>query len=172
MPSQRQADTHPLEHRFSGENPVRTLLYLYKGQRRQLLLATLCFIIKHSPVWLMPAITADVVSMVADSAHHSAGDLTRSCIFLAVILAQNIPLHYAYVWSLSRAARTMETRLRSALCRRLQHLSIDYYARQSAGALGSKVLRDVESVEQLTRVIFDGGLAATINIVFALISTG
>jgi len=172
MPSPRQDAAHPLEHRFSGEHPIRTLLYLYSGQRRQLLLATLCFIIKHSPVWLMPAITADVVSMVADSAHHHAADLTRSCIFLGLILAQNVPFHYAYVGSLSRAARTMETRLRSALCRRLQHLSIDYYARQSAGALGSKVLRDVESVEQLTRVIFDGGLAATINIVFALIITG
>ena len=45
-----------------------------------------------------------------------------NALVLAVILAQNIPLHYAYARALSRAARTTETRLRSALCRRLQHL--------------------------------------------------
>jgi len=91
---------------------------------------------------------------------------------LVVILAQNVPLHYVYARALSRAARTMETTLRSALCRRLQHLSIGYYAKQSAGVLQAKVVRDVEAIEQLTRVLFDGGLACLVNIVFALIITG
>lgn len=164
--------THPLEHRFSGENPLRTLLFLYRGQRRRLVLATLCFVVKHSPVWLMPAITADIISIVARGGAEATSQLMGRSIFLIFILAQNPPLHYAYVWLLSRAARTMEIGLRSALCRRLQHLSIDYYARQSAGALQSKVLRDVEAIEQLTRVLFDGGLSCLINIVFALIITG
>lgn len=172
MPSGSIADAHPLEHRFSGENPLRTLLFLYRGQRRRLVLATLCFVVKHSPVWLMPAITADIISLVARGGEHAAATLMQRSIFLILILAQNPPLHYAYVWLLSRAARTTEIGLRSALCRRLQHLSIDYYARQSAGALQSKVLRDVEAIEQLTRVIFDGALSCVINIVFALLMTG
>ena len=151
---------------------MRTLLYLYQGQRGQLALASLCFVIKHSPVWLMPAITANIVDMVAQPARHSRGELWMNALVLAVILAQNIPLHYAYARALSRAARTTETRLRSALCRRLQHLSIGYYARHSAGVLQTKVLRDVEAIEQLTRVLFDGGLACLVNIVFALIITG
>ena len=162
----------PLEHRFSGEHPLRTLLYLYQGQRRQLAVASLCFVIKHSPVWLMPAITANIVDIVAQPARHPRGELWTNAFVLAVILAQNIPVHYAYARLLSRAARTMETRLRSALCRRLQHLSIGYYARQSAGALQTKVLRDVEAIEQLTRVLFDSGLSCLVNIVFALIITG
>jgi ATP-binding cassette subfamily B protein len=162
----------PLEHRFSGENAMRTLLYLYRGERRQLALASLWFVIKHSPVWLMPAITANIVDIVAQPARHSRGELWMNALVLAVILAQNIPLHYAYARALSRAARTTETRLRSALCRRLQHLSIGYYAKHSAGVLQTKVLRDVEAIEQLTRVLFDGGLACLVNIVFALIITG
>ena len=134
--SARPGDTrHPLEHRFSGEHPLRTLLYLYRGQRRQLATASLCFVIKHSPVWLMPAITANIIDIVAQPARHARGELWINALVLAVILAQNVPLHYAYARLLSRAARTMETRLRSALCRRLQHLSIGYYARHSAGAL-------------------------------------
>lgn len=172
MPTGSLAEAHPLEHRFSGEKPSRTLLYLYQGQRRRLVLATLCFVVKHSPVWLMPAITADIISIVARGGPGATAELLRHSLFLVVILVQNPPLHYAYVWLLSRAARTMETGLRSALCRRLQHLSIDYYVRQSAATLQTKVLRDVEAIEQLTRVLFDGGLSCIINIVFALIITG
>ncbi len=172
MPARSEANRHPLERRFSGENPARTLLYLYRGQGRQLLLATLCFVIKHSPVWLMPAITASIVDIVAQPARHRPSELWIDAVVLVVILAQNVPIHYAYARALSRASRTMEVQLRSALCRRLQHLSIGFYSRQSAGALQTKVVRDVESIDQLTRVLFDGGLACLVNIVFALVITG
>lgn len=170
--SARPDSRYPLDHRFSGEHPFRTLLYLYQGQRGQLVIASLCFVVKHSPVWLMPAITANIVDIVAQPARHARRELWIDALVLVVILAQNIPLHYAYARALSRAARTTETRLRSALCRRLQHLSIGYYARQSAGVLQAKVVRDVEAIEQLTRVLFDSGLACLVNIVFALIITG
>jgi len=163
---------HPLEHRFLGEHPLRTLAYLYHGQRGQLAVAVVCFIIKHSPVWVMPAVTANIVNIVSQPGRHSVSELWLNALVLVVILAQNVPLHYVYATALSRAARTVEIQLRSALCRRLQHLAIGYYARQSAGAIQTKVLRDVEAVEQLTRVIFDGGLSCLVNIVFALAITG
>jgi ATP-binding cassette subfamily B protein len=166
------SNLHPLEHRFSGEHPLRTLVYLYRGERRRLVVATIAFVIKHSPVWIMPAITANIVDIIANPQKHGPNELWRNAIVLLAIIAQNVPGHYVYVRSLSRAARSMEMRLRSSLCRRLQHLSIDYYARNSAGALQSKVLRDVEAVEQLTRVMFDAGLSCVTNIVFALLITG
>jgi ATP-binding cassette subfamily B protein len=172
MGAPSDTDHHPLDHRFSGEHPLRSLLYLYKGERRRLLLASLAYLVKHSPVWLFPVITADVVDIVARPEAHTPSDLWFNAVLLAVLLVQNIPLHYAFVRALSLAARTMETKLRSAICRRLQHLSIGYYAKQSAGALQAKVLRDVESVEQLTRVLFDGGLGCLTNIVFAVVVTG
>jgi ATP-binding cassette subfamily B protein len=171
--SPRAADeSHPLERRFSGEHPLRTLLFLYRGQRARLATASLCFAIKHSPIWLMPAITAGVVDIVARPDALSSHRLRVLGIVIAIVLAQNVPLHWAFMRALSVAARSMETQLRSALCRRLQHLSIGYYARHSAAALQTKVLRDVESIEQLTRTLFDGGLACVTNIVFALVMTG
>ncbi|MBE2215162.1 MAG: ABC transporter ATP-binding protein [Opitutaceae bacterium] len=171
MASTANDTAHPLDRRFSGEHPLRTLLFLYRGQRGRLALASLLFTVKHSPMWLMPAITARVVDIVANPAAHSPRELWVNAAILAVVLAQNVPGHYGFVWALSTAVRTMETQLRSALCRRLQHLSIGYYARQSAAALQTKVLRDVESIEQLTRVLFDGGLSCATNILFALIIT-
>lgn len=167
----RFQDRHPLEHRFQGENPLRTLLYLYRGERGRLARGVVFYVIKHSPVWLMPLLTANIIDIIAQPAQHSAAELWQNALVLALLLVQNVPFHYLYVKNVSLAARTIETRLRSAICRRLQHLSIGFYATQSAGALQSKVLRDVEAIEQLTRTLFDAGLSALVNISFALIVT-
>ncbi|HYD39423.1 MAG TPA: ABC transporter ATP-binding protein [Anaeromyxobacter sp.] len=158
---------HPLE-RFSGRHPARTLARLYRQHLGSLALATFYFVIKHSPVWLMPAITAHIVDQVTRPTERSWRLVWLDAAALAVILVQNVPMHFAYVRRLSAASRSIETHLRAAICRQLQQLSIGYYARQSAGALQAKVLRDVEAVEQLTRNLFDVGLAALVNVVFAL----
>lgn len=164
-PSAPQLD--PLES-FSGEHPVRTLAHLYRQHLGSLALATAYFVVKHSPVWLMPALTAHVIDQVTRPTERSWHLLWIDAIALAVILVQNVPMHFAYVRRLSTVSRSIETDLRAAICRQLQQLSIGYFARQSAGALQSKVLRDVEGVEQLTRSLFDVGLAALVNVVFAL----
>jgi ATP-binding cassette subfamily B protein len=158
----------PLESGFSGAHPARTLAHLYRRHLGSLALATAYFVVKHSPVWLMPAITAHVVDQVTRPTPRSWRLLWIDAAALAVILVQNVPLHFAYVRRLSLASRSIETGLREALCRQLQQLSIGSFARQSAGALQAKVLRDVEAVEQLTRNLFDVGLAAVVNVVFAL----
>jgi len=160
-----------LERRFSGETPLRTLLFLYRSQRSRLALAALLYAIKHSPIWLMPVFTARVVDIVARPEAHALSELWFNAGIIAAILLQNIPGHYWFVHCLSTAARAIETQLRSALCRRLQHLSIGYYARQSAATLQTKVLRDVEAIEQLTRVLFDAGMSFITNIIFAVAVT-
>lgn len=129
------------------------------------------YIVKHSPVWMMPLITARVIDIIAQPDKHQLSELWWNAGLLLLILLQNIPINYLCVRSISEAARSIETRLRSAICRRLQHLSIGYYTRQSAGALQSKVLRDVESVEQFTRALYDTGLTGLINLVSALVVT-
>jgi ATP-binding cassette subfamily B protein len=162
----------PLEHRYAGERPLRTLAYLYGRQPRKIALAVLCFALKHSPAWLIPAIIANVVDVVANPALHHRSELWINAAVLAVVLLQNIPFNYLYVRLLSDAARGVEVDLRSALCRRLQHLSISYYTRKSAAALQTKVLRDVEAVDQLTRLLFEVALVALFNIGFAFVIIG
>jgi ATP-binding cassette, subfamily B, bacterial len=164
-------DDSPLERRFEGEHPFRTLLFLYRGERNRLLWGVLFFIVKHSPVWVMPLLTARIIDVVARPDDQTFTKLWWYSGVLLAIIVQNVPINYLCVRSISHAARSMETRLRSAICRRLQHLSIGYYARQSAGTLQSKVLRDVEAIEQLTRGLFDTGMTAFVNLGFALAVT-
>ncbi|HTX90048.1 MAG TPA: ABC transporter ATP-binding protein [Anaerolineales bacterium] len=159
------------ERNYQGENPILTFAYLYSDQRGRLLLAILLYFIKASPVWAMPLLTAHVIDLVTTGGPKALENLWLTALILAVMLLQNIPMHYLYVRQISQAVRTVGAQLRSAIVHRLQQLSIDYYKSHSAGRLQNKVLRDVESIEVLTRTLYDGGLGAFFAMVIAIITT-
>lgn len=163
-------NNHPLlEHRYQSKTPLRTLWLLFESDRLRLLLAAIVFIIKHSPVWLTPLLTANIIDVVVQ--HRPIAELWWSALLLVLFLFQNIPLHVIYMRELSTALRSMETRLRSVLSRQLQRLSIGYYTRASAGVLQTKVVRDVETIEQMVRQLSDGGLSAASSLIGALVIT-
>ncbi len=162
-------ELNPLERRYQGEHPLRTLWYLLEPERGHVARATVWFLIKHSPVWFMPVLTANIIDVVVQ--HRPIGELWGSALLLAILLLQNVPMHYLCARALSLATRAVETRLRSALCRRLQHLSIGYYARKSTGALQNKVVRDVETTVDMMRQLFIEGMTACTNLAVALTIT-
>ncbi|MBB2912624.1 ATP-binding cassette subfamily B protein [Streptosporangium becharense] len=155
-----------LDHRYRGEHPVRTLAYLFREDRLKLVVAVVAFLLKHSPVWLLPLVTANIVDVVAG--RRPVSQLWINTGVLLVLLLLNYPLHLVYVRCLHGAIRRMGTGLRSALCRRMQQLSIGYHSRVSAAVLQTKVIRDVESVEQTTQQTADTGLSALTTLVGGL----
>ncbi|MEW1692239.1 ABC transporter ATP-binding protein [Streptomyces sp. NPDC091265] len=159
-----------LDHRYRGENPVRTLSHLFRPDRGRLVLAILIFIVKHSPIWLLPLITATVLDVVVQ--HGPESELWQSTGILLFILVINYPLHQWYVRLLAGSIRRMGTNLRSALCRRMQQLSIGYHARVSSSVLQAKVVRDVESVEQMMQQSADMGFGAVVTLVGGLVVIG
>ncbi|WP_432186874.1 ABC transporter ATP-binding protein [Streptomyces sp. Tue6028] len=148
----------PLDHRYRGEHPIRTLAYLFRADRRRLAGAFVVFTVKHSPVWLLPLITAAIIDTVVQ--HRPIGRMWLSAGVILFILLVNIPLHLLYVRLLYGSVRRMGTDLRSALCTRMQQLSIGYHSRVSAGVLQAKVVRDVETVEQMVQQTAETGLGA------------
>ncbi|MFJ9038870.1 ABC transporter ATP-binding protein [Streptomyces sp. NPDC102406] len=159
-----------LDHRYRGEHPIRTLGHLFRPDRRRLLLAALLFVVKHSPIWLLPVITATVLDVVVQ--HGDQADLWQATGLLLFILVINYPLHQWYVRLLGGSIRRMGTTLRSALCRRMQQLSIGYHARVSSSVLQAKVVRDVEAVEQMVQQSSDMGLGAVTTLVGGLVMIG
>jgi ATP-binding cassette subfamily B protein len=148
----------PLDHRYRDEHPVRTLVYLFRPDRRRLAAAVGIFTVKHSPIWLLPLITASIIDTVVQ--HRPIAELWTSTGLIMVILLVNYPLHLLYVRLLYGSVRRMGTALRSALCTRMQQLSIGYHSRVSAGVLQAKVVRDVEAVEQMVQQTSETGLGA------------
>ena len=161
----------PLEVQFDGRRPWRTLLNLYWPERSVVMLAMLSYLFKASPLWVLPVVTANIVDVIAHRSEGGLRSLWINATIGAVSIVQNIPSAMFYVGFLSRAVRNVELRLRSALVRRLQMLSIGYHNRVNTAGLETKVLRDVESVEQLSRQIIDTGELAVVSILFALVVT-
>ena len=148
----------PLDHRYRDEHPIRTLAYLFRADRRRLAAAVVVFTVKHSPLWLLPLITASIIDTVVQ--HQPVDRLWWSTGIILFILLVNYPLHILYVRLLYGSVRRMGTALRSALCTRMQQLSIGYHSRVSAGVLQAKVVRDVETVEQMVQQTAETGLGA------------
>jgi ATP-binding cassette, subfamily B, bacterial len=161
----------PLEIQFDGRRPWRTLVNLYWPERRAVLLAMLAYLFKASPLWILPVVTANIIDVLAHRGDGGLRSLWINAAVGAVAIVQNIPSAMLYVNFLSRAVRNVELRLRSALVRRLQMLSIGYHNRVNTAALQTKVLRDVESIEQLSRQVIDTGELAVVSILFALVVT-
>jgi ATP-binding cassette subfamily B protein len=157
----------PLDHRYRGEHPVRTLAYLLRADRRRLAAAVVVFTVKHSPIWLLPLITASLIDTVVQ--HQPVSRLWTATGVIMVILLVNYPLHVLYVRLLYGSVRRMGTTLRSALCTRMQQLSIGYHSRVSAGVLQAKVVRDVETVEQMVQQTAEQGLGAVTVLIGGLV---
>lgn len=164
-----QIDENEIVHHFRGESPIKTLLFLMQNQRRNILLAILFFSIKHSPSWFIPLITANLIDAVVQKQGFLTLALNSAALIIVVL--QNFPTNLLYVHYLAKAVRDIENRLRSALVVRMQQLSIGFYQRTNAGALQTKVVRDVENIEQMLRHMSDGGLAAINSFMGAVIIT-
>ncbi len=164
------AHVSEIEHRYRGENPFRTLLYLFEEQKFRVGMAFLIFSIKHSPVWVIPLITANIIDIV--TSHGSTKALLINILILVLVTLQNWPLNILYVRFQSRAIREVENRLRSALVERMQQLTMGFYLRTNAGVLQTKIIRDVENIEQMVRSLSDGGFVAVNGTIAALLITG
>ena len=140
-------------YKGSEKHPVRTLLTFYKGQYGRLLFAALCYIIKKSPQWMIPIITADMINLVVEQPENMLRRIVINAVVLALLLVMNIPFHYLYVKSESVATRNVEAGLRGALVRKLQHLSIGHYREMQSGRIQSKMMRDVEAIANLSSSI-------------------
>ena len=158
----------PMEIQFQAERPWQTLLNLYWPERRWIGMALLSYLFKASPVWVLPVVTANLTDLITSRGKGGLHALWLNAGLGALAIAQNIPAAVSYVNYLSRGVRNVEIRLRSALVRRLQMLSINYHNRANTGALQTKVTRDVESVQMMSWQIVDVGFFAVITILVAL----
>ncbi|ASN07293.1 ABC transporter [Virgibacillus necropolis] len=141
---------------------------LYQGQRKNILLSFFFFLIKHSPVWVIPVVTANMINIASAPEKHSITELWINLAVILVIIVQNIPSQLLHISFLSKASRQVEAALRSTMVRKLQHLSISYHSEARTGQLQSKVLRDVENIEVLTKQMMFTFSAAITNVVVAI----
>lgn len=152
-------------------DPLRTLLEIYKGNYSKFFLSVFFFVIKHSPVWMSPIVLANIINYVTLQDEHCMEKVAMNVALMVFLIILNVPMNYFHVKYKSLAVRYVETGLRGALVKKLQQLSISYHKNMQSGRLQSKIMRDVEAVETLSTQMFVSILNIALNIIIAMIVT-
>jgi ATP-binding cassette, subfamily B, bacterial len=118
------------------------------GQFRWKILVSFMFqLVKDSPVWAIPVVTAALIDAVVDGAEPS-----RVWVLVGLglgVLAQNYPNHLIYVRIYSQVYRGVAATLRNQMAERLQQISIGSHSRIGVSVMQTKLVRDAENVELL-----------------------
>lgn len=152
---------------FTGSHghDLKTLLLLYRGHYPALAGSVIFFVIKHSPTWVIPVVTANLINAVTGNDPHLARTITVNTVLMILFLLQNIPTNYVHTWLYAKSVRDVERRLREALVVKLQMLSISFHKETQSGRLQSKIMRDVEQIQTLSSQIFLTVLTTMLNII-------
>ena len=147
-----------LHREYRNRHAFQNYLGFYAEYKWRFIFIWIMYMVKASPVFVLPILTAEVINMITEPGLSADQIYTRLYEILGigfVVIVQNIPTHIYYVHLMSVPCRNVERNLRSALCTRLQHLSIPYHTSTKMGSLQNKVTRDVEGIENMTRMLLD-----------------
>lgn len=141
---------------------------LLKDNRRKIYISSVFYIIKASPVWIIPVITSSVINAVVAGGDHIMRNVWTYMALLFLLLAQNIPMHMLYARYTDTMLRTIGAGLRNTLIKKLQHLSISYHKEIESGRVQSKFMRDVEAIEFLNHQLIKSVLPSFIGILVSM----
>ena len=146
---------------------LKTLIGIYKGHYLKLFFSILFFAIKHSPVWVLPIVTSNIINVATERPDNAGTIILINALIMSFFVIQNIFTNYIHTWLYAKTVRNVERGLRSSLVRKLQQLSITYHNEMQSGRLQSKIMRDVEQIETLSSQIFITVLSILLNVVVA-----
>ena len=153
------------------DSPLLTLIGFYKGYYHNFLLSVIFYTIKHSPTWVLPIVTANVINYVTEGVPDAKRLILVNAGILIFLLVLNVPMNYLHMHFRASAVRDVEAGLRSTLINKIQTMSIMSEKDIQSGRLQSKIIRDVEAVETLSDQIFVNFMNIIINVGVALAVT-
>ncbi len=168
MDMQVQTDKYFDSYKKHKDNSLMVLIGFYKGLYLHFLLSAFFYVIKHSPVWVLPIVTANIINCINEGASDVYSLIAINSLVMVVLLVLNVPMNYLHMRFRSKAVRNVEAGLRSTLIHKIQVLSIPHQKDFLSGRLQSKIIRDVEAVETLSDQLFVSLINISINIVVAL----
>lgn len=127
---------------------------LLKKDIWKIILSFFLFIIKNSPVYIIPIVSAAVIDEIAADGGPDTKKLIIYAVIMLVSLIQNVPTHVLYAKITDGFLRNTSAGIKETVIRKLQRLSITYHTEMETGKLQSKFLLDTERVEQYLRMIF------------------
>lgn len=153
------------------DKKIKLLFSLFKGFRKDLFISIIVYIIKDLPVWIVPIITANIITLIQKQPDDILQKLILNLVIGIASVAQNPITHFIQMSLLNKSRRNVEAGLRGAMIRKFQQLSIAFHKETPSGKLQSKVMRDVDNFINFTTHIFTSvlsiiaGLIVTLNVI-------
>lgn len=160
-----------LEWSYRNKNPAVVFFHLFVESPWPLALALFAVTCKHAPFVFLPVLTAKIIDAIDPTAPEKFLPVLPWIGLYALLVIANLPAHTWFSWLVSRMVRQAETRIRSALVRRMQHLSIAFHDHFQSGRLQSKIIRDVQSISDMGSNVFMNLSTLFLTIAVALIYT-
>ncbi|MCM1328691.1 MAG: ABC transporter ATP-binding protein/permease [Ruminococcus sp.] len=154
--------------RRNENHSLKILIGLYKGQYFKLFLSVLMFAVKHTPVWALPIVTANIINAAVSAGESALRTIIINVSVIILLVLQNLLTNYLHTYFYAKVVRNVECGLRSSMIRKLQQLSITYHNEMQSGRLQSKIMRDVEQIENLSAQIFISVLSIILNVAVSL----
>ena len=152
----------------AGEKRSNVMTSLIRMNAKRILLSMLLFIIKASPEWIIPLITADIIDVATNwTVNPDLNRLIIDCALAFVLIVQNIPMH---IWNAKvndEMVRKTSVSLKTTIVRKLQSLSLTYHRELESGKIQSKFLRDTENADMLFRQIVANLFPTVLSVVIA-----
>ncbi len=131
------------KHRF------RIFFSLYRGHYLHMLASMVLYIIKASPTWIMPIITANIIDVAVSGADDGLRRIVANLLIVVGMLLLNVPINQASVHLSSLTRQRVVIGLRGAMVRKLQRLSIAFHKEMRSGQIQSKVMGDTANLQGL-----------------------
>lgn len=147
---------------------LKTLGAIYKGSYGKILLSSVCFAIKHSPCWILPILTANLINLAASATQEDKSKMIINAVAFGILLLINIPLNYLHVHFYASAIREAEAGVRLAIVEKIQQLSINYHKHTENGRIQTKLMRDVEQFQTLSEQLFVNALMFILTIIVTI----
>lgn len=141
---------------------------LFKENKVAFTKTVLWFIVKHSAIYIMPLILAQIIDIVTYPKEHAVGEIYIYGTILLVVILQNILTHTLYVNRKSKMLRSISAGLRNTLVKKLQQISITYHKELKSGKLQSKFVRDMECIEMFMEKIMESLIPTIISLVITI----
>lgn len=151
------------------KSPIAILFKLYSKYWKELLVSMLYYIIKTSPVLVLPIVTGNIIDIINRRPENATNSIIINIAVIVFLLLLNIPTHMLYIKHYSIVMRKIEAGLRGSMVRKLQQLSISFHKEMQSGRIQSKLMRDVETVCSLSQQLFSGIPGIIINMITALV---
>lgn len=153
----------------SPDSPVKTLYRMYKKYIKEIIISLIFFFLKTLPVLVLPIITAKIINLVVATPENFLSQLIKLVGIMIFLFLFNIPTHMLYIKYHSIVSRKVEAGLRGAMVKKLQQLSITFHKAMQSGRIQSKLVRDVEAIQDLTNQLFNSLPGMIINMITALV---